>query len=196
MSADSRTDAAVVRRCAWPKDELNRLYHDTEWGVPQHDDRMLFEHLVLGGAQAGLSWAIVLRKRESYRKAFAGLEPQKVARFNARKVESLLKNPGIIRNRQKIASAVKNARAFVAMQEEFGSFDTWLWRFVDGKPIVNRRRSLKDLPTRTPLSDRISEELKVRGFSFVGTTIIYAVLQAVGVINDHTLDCFRHAELS
>ena len=184
-----------MKRCAWPKDEINIRYHDAEWGVPQHDDRMLYEHLVLGGAQAGLSWAIVLRKRESYRKAFAGFEPAKVARFDSRKVESLLKDPGVVRNRQKVESAIRNARAFVKVQEEFGSFNAWLWRFVDGRPVVNRRRTLKDIPTRSPLSDRVSNELKARGFNFVGTTIVYAVLQAVGVVNDHTVDCFRHREL-
>lgn len=184
-----------MKRCAWPKDEINIRYHDAEWGVPQHDDRMLYEHLVLGGAQAGLSWAIVLRKRESYRKAFAGFEPAQVARFDSRKVESLLKDPGVVRNRQKVESAIRNARAFVKVQEEFGSFNAWLWRFVDGRPVVNRRRTLKDIPTRSPLSDRVSNELKARGFNFVGTTIVYAVLQAVGVVNDHTVDCFRHREL-
>jgi len=189
-------NSPALHRCAWPRDALNIAYHDTEWGVPQHDDRRLFEHLVLGGAQAGLSWAIVLRKRDAYRKAFAGFDPVKVARFDARKRAALLGNPGIVRNRQKVESAVRNARAFVVVQEEFGSFDSWLWRFVDGKPIVNRRKSLREVPARTTLSDKISDELKARGFNFVGTTIVYAVLQAVGVVNDHTVDCFRHRELA
>ncbi len=183
-------------RCAWAgTDELYVEYHDTEWGVPVHDDRKLFEFLLLEGAQAGLSWITILRKREAYRRAFDGFDPQKVARYDAKKIRSLLGNEGIVRNRLKVESAVKNARAFLAVQEELGSFSDYQWGFVDGEPVVNRFRSIKEVPARTPLSDTISKDLKRRGFSFVGSTIVYAHLQAVGVVNDHVLDCFRRAEL-
>jgi DNA-3-methyladenine glycosylase I len=171
-------------------------YHDSEWGVPVHDDRTLFEFLVLEGAQAGLSWITVLRKRPAYRKAFAGFDPARVARFTPRKIASLLADPGIIRNRLKIESAVRNARAFLEVQEEFGSFDAYQWRFVDGRPKVNRRRRDGDVPPRTPVSDAFSRDLKQRGFSFVGSTIMYAHMQAVGMVNDHLVRCFRHAQLS
>ncbi|HJQ84146.1 MAG TPA: DNA-3-methyladenine glycosylase I [Candidatus Binatia bacterium] len=184
-------------RCGWcGSDELYVRYHDTEWGVPVHDDRTLFEFLVLEGAQAGLSWITVLRKRQAYRKAFASFDAARVARFTARKVEQLLQNPGIIRNRQKIESAVRNARAFLAVQEEHGSFDAYQWRFVDGRPLQHRRRTLRDIPARTPLSDAFSKDLKQRGFSFVGSTIVYAHMQAVGMVNDHVVDCFRFRALA
>jgi len=184
------------RRCAWAgTDPLYVAYHDEEWGVPVHDDRVLFEFLVLEGAQAGLSWITILRKREAYRRAFDGFDPQKVARYTARKVASLLKDEGIVRNRAKVASAIKNAKAFLEVQGEFGSFDAYQWRFVDGRPIQNRRRSIKDVPARTPQSDAFSKDLKQRGFSFVGTTIIYAHMQAVGMVNDHVQDCFRCSQV-
>jgi DNA-3-methyladenine glycosylase I len=185
------------KRCTWPGvDPLYVAYHDREWGVPVHDDRTLFEFLVLEGAQAGLSWITILRKREAYREAFAGFDPQKVARFDARKVASLLENEGIVRNRAKIASAIKNARAFLEVQEEFGSFDAYQWQFVDGRPIVNKRRATKEIPASTPESDAFSKDLKRRGFTFVGSTIIYAHMQAVGMVNDHLVSCFRYRELS
>jgi DNA-3-methyladenine glycosylase I len=184
-------------RCAWSaKDPLYIGYHDTEWGVPVHDDRTLFEFLILEGAQAGLSWITILRKRDAYRKAFDRFEPEKVARYDRKKIAALLKDPGIVRNRMKIESAVKNARAFLEVQEEFGSFDAYQWRFVEGKPIVNRFRSIKEIPARTPVSDALSRDLKDRGFSFVGSTIIYAHMQAVGMVNDHVIDCFRHRPLA
>ncbi|MGD0812892.1 MAG: DNA-3-methyladenine glycosylase I [Verrucomicrobiota bacterium] len=184
-----------LSRCPWPVDDLYIAYHDTEWGVPLHDDRALFEFLILEGAQAGLSWHIILKKRENYRKAFNQFDPQKVARCSAAKLAALLANPGIIRNRLKIAAAVRNARAFLAVQEEFGSFDRYIWRFVDGRPIINRRRRMKDVPARTRESDAMSKDLKQRGFSFVGSTICYAHMQATGMVNDHLVTCFRHKEL-
>ena len=165
-------------------------YHDEEWGRPVHDDRLLFEMLILEGAQAGLSWSTILRKRAGYRRAFAGFEPRKVARFDARRRAALMRDPGIVRNRLKIAATVGNARAFLAVQREFGSFDRYLWSFVDGRPVVSRRSGGR-LPARTALSDRVSRDLLERGFRFVGTTIVYAYLQAVGVVDDHGRDCFR-----
>jgi len=183
-------------RCGWPLgDPLMIEYHDTEWGVPLHDDRKLFEFLVLDAAQAGLSWRTVLYKRENYRKAFDGFDPAKVARYTARDVARLLKDPGIIRNRLKVNSAVTNARAFLAVQEEFGSFDQYIWRFVGGSPIINRHRSLKELPAKTKESDAMSEDMIRRGFKFVGSTICYAFMQAAGMVNDHTTDCFRWREV-
>jgi DNA-3-methyladenine glycosylase I len=182
-------------RCPWPIDDLYIAYHDTEWGVPVHDDRLLFEFLVLEGAQAGLSWHIILKKRENYRKAFDHFDPQKVARYRPAKIAALLGNPGIVRNRLKIAAAVKNARAFLAVQEEFGSFDRYIWRFVEGRPILNTHRSMKDVPARTPESDAMSKDLKQRGFTFVGSTICYAHMQATGMVNDHLVTCFRHKDL-
>jgi DNA-3-methyladenine glycosylase I len=170
-------------------------YHDREWGVAVHDDRKHYEFLVLEAAQAGLSWAIVLNKREGYRRAFAAFDPAKVARFDKRRIERLVLNPAIIRNRQKIEAAVRNARAVLKVQEEFGSFDAYAWRFVDGKPIVNRRRSMRDVPATTPQSDAFSKDLKARGFSFVGSTVIYAHMQAIGMVNDHVVTCFRHNEI-
>jgi DNA-3-methyladenine glycosylase I len=182
-------------RCPWPTDELYVAYHDTEWGVPLHDDRALFEFLVLEGAQAGLSWHIVLKKRENYRAAFDQFDPEKVARYTAARINKLLANPGLIRNRLKIASAVRNARAFLAVQEEFGSFDRYIWRFVDGRPIINHPRSMKEIPARTRESDAMSKDLKQRGFNFVGSTICYAHMQATGMVNDHLVHCFRHREV-
>jgi DNA-3-methyladenine glycosylase I len=191
------TKAKTKKRCAWPgTDPLYVAYHDSEWGVPVHDDRLLFEFLVLEGAQAGLSWITILRKRDSYRLAFDGFDPEKVARYNQRKVTSLLKNEGIIRNRLKVESAVKNAKAFLAVQEEFGSFAAYQWRFVDGRPIQNRWRAMKEVPAQSAESDALSKDLKRRGFNFVGSTIIYAHMQAVGMVNDHVVGCFRRGEVS
>ena len=170
-------------------------YHDTEWGVPEHDDRRHFEFLVLEGAQAGLSWSTVLNRREGYRRAFAGFDPAKVARFTPARVAKLLADPGIIRNRQKVSSAVANARAFLRVQDEIGSFDALIWRFVGGSPIVNARKTLEDIPALTPESEALSRELVRRGFTFVGPTIVYAHMQACGLVNDHLVDCARHAEL-
>ena len=185
----------VLQRCSWANgSELEQAYHDNEWGVPLHDDRKLFEFVTLEGAQAGLSWATILKKRENYRKLFNDFDVEKIARYNKRKIESLLKNPGIIRNRLKVESTVSNARAFIDIQNEYGSFDTYIWRFTDGKPIVNRWQSLKDIPASTELSDTLSKELKKRGFRFVGSTICYAFMQATGMVNDHTVDCFRYRE--
>jgi DNA-3-methyladenine glycosylase I len=181
-------------RCGWARTELSIPYHDREWGVPCRDDRLLFEHLLLDSAQAGLSWEIMLRKREGYRRAFAGFDPEKVARFNRRSVERLLEDPGIVRNRRKIESAIGNARAFLDVQEEAGSFADHLWGFVDGKPVQNRWRSIRQVPATTPLAETVSRDLKACGFTFVGPTIVYAFLQATGVVNDHLVGCFRHAE--
>lgn len=178
-------------RCAWAQGPWNEPYHDREWGVPVHDDRKHFEFIVLDGAQAGLNWELILKKREGYRKAFAGFDPARVARFTAARIERLLRDPGIVRNRLKVEGAVRNARAFLQVQREFGTFDAFLWRYVDGRPVVNRRRSLREIPARTPLSDAISRDLRERGFTFVGSTIVYAYLQAAGVVNDHTTGCFR-----
>lgn len=183
-------------RCAWcGTDPLYVAYHDGEWGVPVHDERTLFEFLILEGAQAGLSWITILRKRENYHRAFDGFDPEKVARYGARKLERLLADPGIVRNRLKIAAAVTNAKAFLRVQEEFGSFDAYVWRFVDGAPIQNARKSLKDIPAKTKESDALSKDLAARGFKFVGSTICYAHMQATGMVNDHTTECFRHAEV-
>jgi DNA-3-methyladenine glycosylase I len=171
-------------------------YHDREWGVPVHDDRKLFEFLILEGAQAGLSWITVLRKRENYRKAFDGFDARKIEKYDVKKVKSLLADAGIIRNRLKVASAISNAKAFLEVQKEFGSFDRYQWSFVNGKPIVNHRRSLGELPSRTEISDVMSKDLKKRGFRFVGSTICYAHMQAVGMVNDHIITCFRHKEIA
>ena len=180
------------RRCPWATTPLSIAYHDHEWGVPVHDDLRLFEFLVLEGAQAGLSWETVLRKREAYRLAFAGFDPRLVARFDDRRIQRLLGNAGIIRNRRKIESAVRNAKAFLAIQSEFGSFDAYIWRFVGGRPKVNRWRSFRQVPARTAESDALSSDLKRWGLNFVGSTICYAFMQAVGMVNDHLLTCFRH----
>jgi DNA-3-methyladenine glycosylase I len=182
---------ADAHRCAWARTPLSIPYHDEEWGVPVHDDRRQFEFLVLEGAQAGLAWETILRKREGYRAAFDGFDPVKVARYSAAKVARLLADPGIVRNRLKVASAVTNARAFLEVQEAFGSFDAYIWRFVDGRPRVNRWRSLREIPATTAVSDTLSKDLKARGFRFVGSTIIYAHMQATGMVNDHLVDCFR-----
>jgi len=173
-----------------------RDYHDREWGVPVHDDRRHFEFLVLEGAQAGLSWSTILNKREGYRRAFAGFDPVRVGRFNAAKVRRLLRDPSIVRNRRKVESAVTNARALQRVQQEFGSFDAYCWRFVDGAPKINRWKRLRDVPATSKESDAFSRDLKVRGFTFVGSTIVYAHMQAVGMVNDHLAGCFRHAEVS
>ncbi len=172
------------------------MYHDKEWGVPVHDDRVLFEFLILEGAQAGLSWDTILKKRERYRRVFDGFDAAKIARYRAPKINALLKDPGIVRNRLKVESAVSNARAFLKTQDECGSFDAYIWGFVGGEPIVNRRRTLKDVPTTTPESDAMSKDLKRRGFRFVGSTICYAFMQAVGMVNDHLVSCPRHADLA
>jgi DNA-3-methyladenine glycosylase I len=184
-----------MNRCGWAKDNLAIRYHDEEWGVPVHDDRRWFEFLILEGAQAGLSWDTILRKREHYRRAFAGFDPDAVARFDEARIESLLGDPGIVRNRLKVASAVKNARAFLRVSDEFGGFDTFIWRFVEGRPVQNAWTSLGKVPARTPLSDAMSKDLKKRGFTFVGSTICYALMQATGLVNDHLVVCFRHLEL-
>lgn len=182
-------------RCAWVRTEQDIAYHDREWGVPQHDDRVLFEFLILEGAQAGLSWSTILGKREGYRRAFAQFDPARVARFDPARVERLLANPGIVRNRLKVKSAIGNARAYLRVQREFGSFERYLWSLLGGAPRVNAWQTPRAVPNRTAESDALSRNLKVRGFTFVGSTICYAFMQAVGLVNDHTIDCFRHAEL-
>ena len=183
-------------RCSWPVTDLDIAYHDAEWGVPVHDDRRFFEFLVLEGAQAGLSWSTILRKREGYARAFADFDPVRVARFTPARQARLLLDAGIVRHRQKIASAVTNARAFLAVQKEFGSFDAYIWAFVDGEPIVNAWSAPGQVPARTPESDAMSLDLKRRGFKFVGSTICYAFMQATGLVNDHSLGCFRRAEIA
>ena len=184
-------------RCPWPGEiPAYVAYHDEEWGVPLHDDRALFEFLILEGAQAGLSWLTILNKRENYRRAFAGFDPKKVARFGARDVKRLLGDAGIVRNRQKIAAAIGNAKAFLDVQKEFGSFDSYVWRFTGGKPIRNRWTSVKQVPAKTAESDALSKDLQARGFRFVGSTICYAHMQATGMVNDHLVTCFRHREVS
>ncbi len=187
----------MKNRCVWPGDDpLYCAYHDNEWGVPVHDDQKLFEFLILEGAQAGLSWITILRKRENYRAAFDGFDVNCVARYDTDKIESLLQDAGIVRNRLKVRAAVNNAQKFVAVQEEFGSFDAFIWRFVDGRPKQNKWRNMGEIPATTPESDAMSKELKRRGFKFVGSTICYAHMQATGMVNDHTVDCFRYKELS
>jgi DNA-3-methyladenine glycosylase I len=185
-----------MQRCTWATSAPMIAYHDMEWGVPVHDDRLLFEFLILDGVQAGLSWEIVLRKRDNYRLAFDGFDPRAVAAYDEAKVAELLANPGLIRNRLKIAAALGNARAFLAVQAEYGSFAEYLWRFVNGRTVQNAWRTSQEVPARTPQADALSAALKSRGFSFVGPTICYAFMQAAGLVNDHTVDCFRHAELS
>lgn len=187
-----------IIRCGWSTKDNEPLYvsyHDEEWGVPVHNDQKLFEFIVLEGAQAGLSWLTILRKREGYRKAFAEFDPQKVARFTESKIEKLLQDASIIRNNLKVRSAVTNAKAFLKVQEEFGSFDKYIWQFADGKPIVNHWKTMKDIPPRTKESDIMSKDLISRGFKFVGSTICYAHMQATGMVNDHTTECFRHSQL-
>jgi DNA-3-methyladenine glycosylase I len=182
----------ILVRCAWPSNDLAIAYHDCEWGVPQHDDRVLFEFLILEGAQAGLSWDTILKKRDSYRAAFDGFDPKKVARYDARKIKQLLSNEGIIRNRLKVASTIRNAKAFLVVQKEFGSFDRYIWQFVGGKPRVNAWRLGTRLPAASPESDAMSKDLKKLGFNFVGSTICYAFMQATGMVNDHAVECFRY----
>jgi DNA-3-methyladenine glycosylase I len=184
-----------IIRCDWARNDLAIAYHDREWGVPCHDDRVLFEFLVLEGAQAGLSWDTILRKRENYRAAFDGFDPQKIARYNRTRLASLKRNQGNVRNRLKIASTVKNATAFSAVQKEFGSFDRYVWAFVGGKPRINARKHLSEVPARTVESDAMSKDMKKRGFTFVGSTICYAFMQAVGMVNDHSVTCFRYREI-
>ena len=183
-------------RCAWASGELSIRYHDEEWGVPVHDDGTLFEFLILEGAQAGLSWNTILNKRENYRKALDGFDPVRVARYDRRKTERLLRDPGIVRNKLKIASTIANAQAFLRVQKEFGSFDVYIWQFIGGKPRVNSPKSMKQVPARTPESDAMSKDLKKRGFNFMGSTICYAFMQAVGMVNDHVVDCFRYPKLT
>ncbi len=197
MVAKKSRAKAELTRCWWCGDDpLYVAYHDREWGVPVHDDRTLFEFLILEGAQAGLSWITVLRKRDAYRRAFAGFDPKKVARFTPAHVEKLMQDPGIVRNRSKIESSITNARAFLAVQREFGSFDAYQWQFVDNVPVQGGIKSRKDIRARTEISDALSKDLKKRGFKFVGSTIMYAHMQAVGMVNDHVADCFRHPALS
>ena len=186
-----------IRRCPWSEgvDPAYETYHDTEWGVPVHEDRRHFEFLLLESAQAGLSWWTILRKREGYRRAFAAFDPEKVARFDARAAARLMQDPGIVRNRQKIEAAIANARAFLAIQEELGSFDAYVWKFVGGEPIVNRWRKPSEVPVTTQESDALSKDLKARGFKFVGSTIVYAHMQATGMVNDHALGCYRRRQL-
>lgn len=185
----------MKKRCEWPRSELDIAYHDTEWGVPAHDDRRLFEYLVLDAAQAGLSWSTILKKREGYRILFDNFDASKIARYDRRRVEKLLTDSRIVRNRLKVESAVTNARAFLAVQGEFGAFDKYIWRFVGGKPKVNAWKSLREIPATSPESDAMSRDLKKRGFRFVGSTICYAFMQAAGMVNDHTVDCFRYKQV-
>lgn len=184
-------------RCAWvnPNNDLYIKYHDQEWGVPVYDDRKLFEFIILEGAQAGLSWETILKRREGYRRAFADFDPEQVAKFDEEKIQDLLQNPAIIRNKLKVRGAVQNAQAFLRIQKEFGSFSKYIWGFVDGKPIINHRTSIEHIPAVTELAEKISKDLKKRGFTFVGPTIIYAHMQATGMVNDHTIDCFRYREV-
>ena len=189
MTASQKQTTLV--RCAWARSEPNISYHDREWGTPVHDDRLLFEFLILEGAQAGLSWETILRKRDAYRKAFDNFDPRRVARYTPARVEKLMNNPGIVRNRLKIESTISNAKAFLSVQKEFGSFDSYVWSFVGGKPRVNCWDSFKKIPAVSPESDALSQDLRRRGFRFVGSTICYAFMQAVGMVNDHTRDCFR-----
>ncbi len=184
-----------MTRCAWAKNDLAILYHDREWGVPQHDDRVLFEFLVLEGAQAGLSWDTILRKRSNYRAAFDDFDPKKISGYGQKKMDSLMRNEGIVRNRLKLASVVKNAKAFLEVQSEFGSFDKYVWQFVGGKPLANAWTNLKQVPSRTAESDAMSKGLKKLGFTFVGSTICYAFMQAVGMVNDHLVTCFRYRQV-
>lgn len=193
--ARAAIQAGAVVRCGWARNELSLRYHDEEWGVPQHDDRKLFEFLILEGAQAGLSWDTILRKRENYRAAFDGFNPEAIARYDRRKTTALMKDVGIIRNRLKIESAIKNARAFLAIRSAGSNFDGYIWQFVGGAPKVNSWRSMQEVPARTKESDAMSKDLMKRGFTFVGTTICYAFMQAVGMVNDHLTSCFRYREV-
>jgi DNA-3-methyladenine glycosylase I len=184
-----------MHRCEWAKSDLMIHYHDREWGVPVHDDRTLFEFLILEGMQAGLSWETILKKRENYRQAFDNFDANKISRYNEQKIERLLNNPGIIRNRLKVRAGVQNAKSFLTVQKEFRSFDAYIWQFVDGNPIRNRWKSLKDIPATSPASDTMSKDLKRRGFKFCGSTICYAFMQAIGMVNDHVTGCFRYREI-
>lgn len=184
-----------MKRCSWAANERAVTYHDEEWGLPNHDDRHLFEMLILEGAQAGLSWDTILKKRAEYRTVYDNFVPQKVARYGEKKIDALLANPGIVRNRLKVRASVANARAYLEVQQEFGSFDAYLWAFVGGKPIRNRWKTLAEIPAKTPEAEALSRDLKKRGFTFVGPTIIYALMQAVGMVNDHTVDCFRYRQV-
>lgn len=187
----------MIKRCTWcGSDPLYVAYHDEDWGVPVHDDRMLFEMLILEGAQAGLSWLTILKKRANYRNAFHGFEAARIARYDQAEIDRLMQEAGIVRNRLKIESAIKNARVFLKIQEEYGTFADYLWQYVDGTPVINSWRQHSDLPAHTPLSDRLSKALKRRGFKFVGSTICYAFMQSIGMVNDHTTDCFRYAEIN
>jgi DNA-3-methyladenine glycosylase I len=191
------TKGSMTKRCAWPgDDEIYQAYHDKEWGNPLHDDTRLFEFLILEGAQAGLSWITVLKKRENYRKAFDDFDAKKIAKYDSKKIKHLMGNAGIVRNRLKIESTISNAAAFLATRKEWGSFDKYIWNFVGGKPIQNKRRSVKDLPAKTEISDSMSKDLKKREFRFVGSTICYAFMQATGMVNDHVLDCYRYQQLN
>jgi DNA-3-methyladenine glycosylase I len=190
---NARTETKLIR-CAWAKNDLAIRYHDREWGVPCHRDRVLFEFLILEGAQAGLSWDTILRKRKSYRTAFDNFDPKKVSSYSARKIRELMLNQGIVRNRLKILSAIQNGKAFLAVQDEFGSFDRYIWQFVDRKPLVNGRKASETIPARTAQSDAMSKDLKERGFTFVGSTICYAFMQATGMVNDHSVNCFRYKQ--
>jgi DNA-3-methyladenine glycosylase I len=196
VSSSTSLDRHHLRRCSWADTEVHFDYHDCEWGVPVHDDRGLFEFLIIEGAQAGLSWTTILRKRDNYRAAFDHFDPCVVASYDQRKVDELLANSGIVRNRLKIHAAIRNARAFLVVQQAFGSFDAYVWRFVDGRPRKNAWRTLYEVPARTPESDALSKDLQRRGFTFVGSTICYAFMQAVGMVNDHLVDCFRYAEIT
>ena len=187
---------ATKSRCSWASEEPNTTYHDREWGRAVHDDQVLFEFLTLEGAQAGLSWTTILKKRENYRKAFAGFDPKKVAKFDRRKIEALLKDEGIVRNRLKVESTVSNAKAFLAVQKEWGSFDAYIWDFVGGKPLRSRRKSMRDVPATSKESDAMSKDLKKRGFRFIGSTICYAFMQACGLVDDHVAECFRARKAS
>ena len=192
MSGTKKIAHHELIRCGWAKGERYIQYHAEEWGVPVHDDRTLFEFLILEGAQAGLSWSTILNKRENYRRAFDGFDPGRVARYQPAKIKALLADPGVVRNKLKIASAIGNAKAFLRVQEEFGTFDRYIWQFVGGEPLINKRKSLREVPARTPESDAMSKDLQRRGFKFVGSTICYAFMQAVGMVNDHVVDCFRY----
>ena len=185
----------MITRCGWATSESMIAYHDEEWGVPVHDDRLLFEFLILEGAQAGLSWSTILNKRDNYRKAFDNFDAQKVAKYDSRKVKKLLEDQGIVRNKLKIAAAVQNAKAFLAVQKEFGNFDAYIWSFVNGQPIRNKFKTMKQVPARTAESDAMSKDLLKRGFKFVGSTICYAFMQATGMVNDHIVECFRHDQI-
>jgi DNA-3-methyladenine glycosylase I len=184
-----------ITRCPWPKSELDIRYHDEEWGVPQHDDRILFEFLILEGAQAGLSWSTILNKRENYRRVFDKFDPRKIARYDSRKIKRLMADTGIVRNRLKIAATIQNAKAFLAVQQEFGTFDAYLWQFVGGQPAQGGRRSFADVPAKTREAEAMSKDLLRRGFKFVGPTICYALMQAVGMVNDHLVSCYRYPEI-